>query len=511
MVTPLERRRVLERFNIQQGRINALENKEKRKAYGDKVRADRKAATDERLRGLLADSTATLNAAFDKASRTDNPVKGTTPTSEDRAAMNAQMAQNDRQRAAANTSPVPPAQTNQSTQFNWLDNAIGGAVKALRERIAQTPTGQVSSLAASAPAPAPASDGMTPEQRQLLQSLQAGGAPTAMPNPMAVSPQQMGTLPNMDPLVAQATKQVSDRYSNLGVDPMDPNVRSKYQLDVERTLRDLSPTGQVGAPPTLPEGQPTGMGEAALNTLVGPGGLFGAPLPPELAAREAAMAPTQNARAVAQGREAMAAMQEPFWTLVGGGLVPSMKTSGPRPVSVPPTQAELMARNYVIPEKAPRLTQGVSGGAYEMPGTRGLLPGNVPPAQTAPRPSTGPQQGPVFPGENRGQLPLFPYGTPESQAAAMGPITSKIGAAVKAGAATPAQALAAQLRQQELLGELATLRGDLANTAPRTNAQGNIESPVPGRDIPGQLGLGRIYREKSNAFDDALYRILTGQ
>jgi hypothetical protein len=91
--------------------------------------------------------------------------------------------------------------------------------------------------------------------------------------------------------------------------------------------------------------------------------------------------------------------------------------------------------------------------------------------------------------------------------------TSKIGAAVKAGAITPEQALAAQLRQQELLGELAGLRGDLQSTAPRINSQGNIESPISTRDIPGQLGFGRIYRQqkRDQTYDDALYRILTGQ
>lgn len=395
-VDPLTRKRALQRYENNLGRIKAIQAQEGRKtAFWDQVRGKKakREAANARANQMAGEALASSTAALEQSMQTAQPVKS---IDELNAEYTRKLGQDYAAQQAAAAAKVTAAGQDLATRISggadWLTKAIDRSVSTLQEAARKTPTGQISEIAG------PPSELMyTPEQRRIMNALSQVGqfdrdlrrtpgtinysredfgpghllaqseadqaavdkaardtfsrlstgqtppadrndmvnreldairagqpSPFGAPGPSIVNP-LAGMTPKMDPMALRASQVVSDRYKAMGVDPMDPNVTSRYMQDVDRELRNMTPTGQVGAPMQLPAGTPPSWTETAINTLAGPGGLIGAPLPPELAQREIAMAPTEAARSVAQGREAMGAMQEPFWTLAGGGLVPTMK------------------------------------------------------------------------------------------------------------------------------------------------------------------------------------------
>lgn len=485
-VDPLTRKRALQRYENNIGRIKAIEAADARKTkFWEDTRARKarreaaNAAANKQAGEVLKSST----AALEEAMRNAQPVKSIDE-------LNAEYTKNLGQQYAANEAAAA-SKVNAAGQdlvgkisqgSDWLNNAINRSVTALQDMARRTPTAQISEIAApSAPAPVsneqktlnalsqvsqfeqdlkrtpgtinysredygpghllaqseadqaavdksfrdtsarlsqrppapsaspppaaaqrtPSVEGLTDEQRQLLAGLQSGQIPAAQGTNVlgGINPGQ--TRLQINPLEAQASKAVSDRYRNMGVDPMDPNVRDRYMQDVDREIRRLSPTGQVGAPVELPAGQRPGLDEVVLASVFGPGGFVGPPLPPELAAREIAMAPTQAAREMAQGRQATASMQEPFWTLLGGGAMrggsaPNTRATGTSVINNPVVQGATRPR-ATIPtsnQGTVRISPGNPGQVVDMPAPQ-AVPGVTP--RDLPTSAGGPVAGPKTP------------------------------------------------------------------------------------------------------------------
>lgn len=337
-VDPLEYKRIEERFNNQT-----------RGAYAGKRLGEKYERQRQRTLEIGAENRKKREAA--RAARTAAPTAPTAPTP----ATAASSGGPDTTQTVETVKPYSPGigQTSVDSQNQrYLQGlvaqrygaellqdprtrAINDQVGRVREIAKATPAGQISDLAAPSQPPAP------PQYPYLEPRPWAVGLELPAPQPdVQALRQQMPqvpdyarpsfNLPQMDPAVAAATAQVSDQYRRLGVtDFSDPLVARKYEQDVERALRQMQPGGSAGAPVAIPQGEPQGVLDTFLNTTVAPGGLLGAPLPPELAQRAINTAPSETARASAQGQAATAAMQEPFLTLVGGGLVPAMRAGVP--------------------------------------------------------------------------------------------------------------------------------------------------------------------------------------
>jgi hypothetical protein len=424
-VDPLSRKRALQRYTNEMGRVEAVESQKSRKA--------------SRLAELQA-----INAAKKNKAAAPTPAAAATSTAP------ASMPQ-----STQTVSPVnPPTQV-----FNWLDTAIQNTVKNLQQRMASTTTGQLSALADNPMGPVPEPMGPVDTMPPLLERPAAETplqmAPSAAPTPArapmpSVAPNQealdaLARNAEIDARVAREQQAINDYMARHNAAKAQRNAAPMALPDyVNPQVGTLPPPPSatagagaqgIGAPPTLPVGEPIGFAESALNTLVGPGGLFGPPLPPDAAAREASMARTQNELATAQGREAMAAMQEPFYTLVGGGLVPSMKggtssprlpqgtvpqpsadmrrvvgqtqptTSPTRPVQVnpawetpysprQPVPSSAGAGGFFTPEAPVSVTPGNPGQVMDMPAPQ-AMPGVMP--RDLPTSGGGPRQGPMRP------------------------------------------------------------------------------------------------------------------
>lgn len=399
-VDPLSRKRALERFNNSMAQADAIAQREQRqKQFWDRRREefDKRNERKAKRKAAFTDLNKSADAMVEQSMQTAQPVKSVDELNAEYSKKLGQDYQAQQARNAAAAVKANAAGTDTVDKIggglDWLENAINQSVKTLQEAARSTPTGQLSEIAAPEPVDIPVPANLPPQPRNWNDPLG-----------------EVSSLPRMDPMLSNAAKTVSDRYKKFGVDPMDPNVSSRYMQDVEREMVQLTPGGQIGAPQNLPIGQSPSWGETILNTIAGPGGLIGAPLPPKLAQREIATAPTEAARSVAQGRETMGAMQEPFWTFVGGGLVPAMKggsvpqmTATPtRVIDNPTLQGQTKPRIVVSPDRAVSIRPGSEGQVVTPPPAQGI-PGVTP--RDFPR-STGPNQGPML-------APLdFPAPTP---------------------------------------------------------------------------------------------------
>jgi hypothetical protein len=374
-VDPLSRKRALERYNNNVARAEAINERERRQQqFWDRRKADVAAKKNRKAQFAALNERADLMA--EQSMQAAKPVKS---IDELNAEYTRKLGQ-DYAAQQAHTGVMEGMVPHRGEERqDWLTKAIDRSVATLQNAAKATPTGQLSQLGEMGP---PTSAQWNPQEQRIINFL---GQVKDFENELKRTPGtvnysredyvpghlyeqtkaeqerlariqretlarlrgqgrnqwsdplgEVPKLPALDTVTSQASKAVSDRYKAMGVDPMDPGVFNKYQFDVEREIQNMSPGGQIGASRELPTGQSPSWGETALNTLAGPGGLLGAPLPADLSQREIATAPTEAARSVAQGREATAAMQEPFWTLVGGGLVPSMK-GGPIPEMTAPT------------------------------------------------------------------------------------------------------------------------------------------------------------------------------
>lgn len=457
-VTPLERKRALERHTNRLNQINAIESMNAKNEASKKRTVERRnarAETNRQLGRVLDESTASLTAAFDKANATKpaEPVKMAIQSPEDKVQSILDMRKIDEARNRTESmSPVPSRLM--ADQKDWLDHAIESTVKALQDRVKSTPTGQIAAIteptaAPTAPAPVPGGRfGNAPayEPRQPavnpnasnqhtydytnrvnreLDAIRAGQrSPFGSDGPSLANPLAGAAVPAMDPRTAQATKIVSDRYRQNGVDPMDPAVFDRYSQDVDRELRNMAPGGQVGEQPVLPEGEGPGVGQTILQTLAGPGGLIGPAYPADLAERSIAMAPTKADRANVEGVVTMAQMQDPFLTLVGGGLIPEIRGGavpempapttrvidnpmvqgasrpilrGPGVLAVSPASPQAGRMMDVTPGKVGKpvtIVPGRTGQIVDMPAPQ-AIPGVTP--RDLPTSGGGPRQGPMQP------------------------------------------------------------------------------------------------------------------
>jgi hypothetical protein len=436
VVTPLMRRRAGERYDIRLGKIKAIEAKE---AEAAKFKENLRKRRDERLarEQKSREYRAQAKAEWEQAIQNAPPVKSidelnaeyTKKLGADYAAEQQQLEQQRPSPAIGNMVPHRAEE-----RADWLTPAIKNAVASAVDTLRQSPAGQLSNIAApsgfkldptaelglkfptslrppAAPTPAATSDGLTSEQRDMLAKLQSGQMRPA-------DPYALGT-PQLDPRSLEASRRVSDRYRAMGVDPNNSDVYSKYASDVDRELAAMSPTGQIGAAPgPLPMGKPVGVLEGLANATFGPGGLLGPPLPPDAAERAINMAPTQNARAAAEGQAATGAMQEPFWTLAGGGLVPSMKGGAVPEMTAPGTRvidnptlrgstnptfsgpgrlgfnSNVMEVTPGRPARPVTVIPGAPGEIVDMPPTQ-AMPGVTP--RDLPRSSGAERQGPMRP------------------------------------------------------------------------------------------------------------------
>jgi hypothetical protein len=127
----------------------------------------------------------------------------------------------------------------------------------------------------------------------------------------------------MDPAMTEAANNVSARYRAQGVNPMDPDVRSKYSADVDAELAKIRPNmgagaQTIGAPLQLTDNGRVGAGEAAWESLKG---LVGPDIPPELRQRELDTATTTRGRDLAEiGQHNDATKQAVLDALVAGEM-----------------------------------------------------------------------------------------------------------------------------------------------------------------------------------------------
>jgi hypothetical protein len=410
-VTPLMRKRAMQRYENQIGKLKAVEATEASKAkFWDDVRSNRDArlAREQKSREYRAQA----KSEWEQATQNAPPVKSiddlNAEYTRNLGQQYAAQQQEQQQRHSAVMGGMVPHRAEE--RADWLTPAIKNAVASAVDTLRQSPAGQLSNIAApstttpafgedtpeqkrmrnaladvfqfardlrhtpgtmnydrdlygppdlmaqseadqaavdksardtfarlrarpstpSVPS-APSTEGLTTEQRDMLAKLQSGQMRPADPYALETS--------KFDPVAMEASRRVSDRYRAMGVDTNHPDVYSKYASDVDREIAAMTPTGQVGAAPgPLPMGKPVGVLEGLANAGFGPGGLFGPPLPPDAAERAINMAPTQNARAAAQGQAATGAMQEPFYVLVGGGMIPSMKGGAVPEMTAPGTR-----------------------------------------------------------------------------------------------------------------------------------------------------------------------------
>ena len=390
-VTPLEQKRALQRYNNELGRLYAIENRGIRKKRGEQLRTerlDREDYANERAAATLDESTKRLTSMFDS---TPKPPAVNIPSSAGRAAMSAQMAANDAQRAAADRLPAPA--TPAPTQPGWLDNAITRTINLLQSQMSRTPTAQLSSVAAPSQSP-PAPVAEAPSAPPLLSnSPPAPSAPFLLSNPpsapAAEEPFQMApSAPppappyGLDPGVNQV---ISNLYAgnvsqgNMGIDQLGEMMRgaTPQQLAAlydglqalppeqqKATLRQMIEQNQqlnvnLGQPQKITPEQAAQIERLnppasffsmdalddlargftdltqnpVLQTIAGPGGLLGTALPPDAIARERAMATTPEQLRMIQAREAQAGMQGALLDLAGAGFAtrPSITPSPARP------------------------------------------------------------------------------------------------------------------------------------------------------------------------------------
>lgn len=173
-VDPLTRKRALQRYENNLGRIKAIQAQEGRKtAFWDQVRGKKakREAANVRANQMAGEALASSTAALEQSMQTAQPVKSIDE-------LNAEYTRKLGQDYAANqaeaASKVNAAGQNLTTQISggadWLTKAIDRSVAALQEAARKTPTGQVSELVGP-----PTSLMYTPDQQRIMNALSQVG------------------------------------------------------------------------------------------------------------------------------------------------------------------------------------------------------------------------------------------------------------------------------------------------------------------------------------------------
>jgi hypothetical protein len=411
-ITPLQRRRVDERYRNELGYLNAM--------------ANRQESRDRRINELRAKNAAKKGRKMEKApmqpvqdTRLDRVVNREMPTMQDILAQSptgflmdlasrpevSTMADRDLYNMNREAAQMPR---------ELLSDRIIREAEALREQnqpvlpeMASYPEGFVGPPETAAGMDTRLYDEAKMErfrQRQaaedqanqaLIAELQAQQAQGAQPRPDLT-----GTTPGYE--------ETLQRYRNMGItdDQMmrNPEIARKFQMDVDAANARLSGAPTAAAPSQLPQGAPPNAFLELANTVFGPGGVLGTDLPPELAQRAVDMATTQSERNMAEARQATAPMGAALRDLVGGAAAANL--GRPRMGQTPtgPTTRD-MAREPWAPIRGPLIASELD------PGMLQAITGLTPQGRIAHMAETGPVMGNIS-GRQRQlpplQGPVFP-------------------------------------------------------------------------------------------------------
>ena len=169
-VDPLTRKRALQRYENNLGRIKAIQAQEGRKtAFWDQVRGKKakREAANVRANQMAGEALASSTAALEQSMQTAQPVKS---IDELNAEYTRKLGQDYAAQQAEAASKVNAAGQDLTTQISggadWLTKAIDRSVSTLQEAARKTPTGQVSELVGP-----PTSLQYTPDQQRFMNAL----------------------------------------------------------------------------------------------------------------------------------------------------------------------------------------------------------------------------------------------------------------------------------------------------------------------------------------------------